>query len=319
MRAPSLKPFACFLAVACLLYMAACSQRLSDQAVDPSIQEQVNRITAIDNHAHPSKALAGGEKDVDNDALPADAIVDLAIPVPFRPGSPLFLQAWNALFGIPISSPPPSDLALQVSRKRQELQAQKGDLYPSFILNQCKTDIMLSNRVAMGRGLPGDRFKWVPFADMFLFPLNNSVGRNRDPEHGAFIRNEEALLKHSLTASGLRQLPPNFDEYVTFVSHVLSSWKASGAVAVKFEFAYLRDLQISNPPRESAERVYAIYAQSSEPTPEDYKLLQDFLFRYISFEAGRLGLAVHIHSSTGAGSFYQNASPLALQPLFNDP
>ena len=101
----------------------------------------------------------------------------------------------------------------------------------------------------------------------------------------------------------------------------MSSWKAGGAVAVKFEFAYLRDLQISNPPRESAERVYAIYAQSSEPTPEDYKLLQDFVFRYISLEAGRLGLPVHIHLSIGAGSYFQtsNADPLALQSLFNDP
>ncbi len=278
-------------------------------------------MTAIDNHAHPTKALLPGEQDTDNDALPADAITDLALPVPFRQGSPLFPQAWNALFGVQVSSPPPADLASQVSRRRRELQAQKGDLYPSFILNQCKTDIMLANRIAMGRGLPADRFKWVPFADMFLFPLNNSVARNKDPEHAAFIRNEELLLRRSLSATGARQLTSSFDEYVTYISHTLSSWKAGGAVAVKFEFAYLRDLQISNPPRESAERVYAIYAQSSEPTPEDYKLLQDYLFRYISLEAGRLGLAVHIHSSIGAGSYFQssNANPLALQSLFNDP
>ncbi len=321
MKALKLRFTSFVLAISCFVWTAGCSQNSSDQSVDSTIQDQVNRITAMDNHAHPTKVLSSGEQDTDNDALPADAIADLSLPVPFRPGSPLFPQAWKALFGVEFSSPAPSDEAAQVSRRRRELQSQKGDLYPSFILNQCKTDIMLANRVAMGRGLPADRFKWVPFADMFLFPLNNSAARNRDPEHAAFVRNEEALLNHALTASGARKLPSNLDEYLTFISHTLSSWKAGGAVAVKFEFAYLRDLQISNPPRESAERVYAIYAQSSEPTPEDYKLLQDFIFRYISLEAGRLGLPVHIHSSIGAGSYFQtsNADPLALQSLFNDP
>ncbi len=321
MKASQLRSIRFILVIGCFVLTAGCSQKSSDQSSDPAIQDQVNRISAIDNHAHPTKALTASEQDSDNDALPADGIVDLSLPVPFRPGSPLFVQAWKALFGVQVSSPAASDEAAQVNRRRRELQAQKGDLYPSFILNQCQTDVMLANRVAMGRGLPADRFKWVPFADMFLFPLNNSASRNKDPEHAAFIRNEEVLLNRALSAGGARKLPSNLDEYLTFISHTLSSWKAGGAVAVKFEFAYLRDLQISNPPRESAERVYAIYAQSSEPTPDDYKLLQDFLFRYISLEAGRLGLPVHMHSSIGAGSYFQtsNANPLALQSLFNDP
>jgi hypothetical protein len=180
---------------------------------------------------------------------------------------------------------------------------------------------MLANRVAMGRGLPSDRFKWVPFADMFLFPLNNNAIKDEDPEHKAFIGNEELLLKKFLSQAQLPKLPASFDEYLAFVSHELESWKADGAVAVKFELAYLRDLQISNPQRESAERVYSIYAQSSEPTPEEYKILQDYVFRHIAHEAGRLGMPVHIHSSIGAGSYFRvaNANPLALEPVFNDP
>ena len=156
---------------------------------------------------------------------------------------------------------------------------------------------------------------------MFLFPLNNDLGKAKDPEHRSFITAEEALLKKYLADAQLTRTPSNFDDYLTFVSHRLESWKASGAIAVKFEFAYLRDLQIGNPQRENAERVYSIYAQSSEPTPEEYKILQDYLFRHIARQAGRLDMPVHIHSSIGAGSYFRaaNANPLAMESMFNDP
>jgi predicted TIM-barrel fold metal-dependent hydrolase len=49
-------------------------------------------------------------------------------------------------------------------------------------------------------------------------------------------------------------------------------------------------------------------------------VLQDFLFRYISRESGRLGLAVHIHSLEGAGNYFTGAGadPLLLEPSLND-
>jgi hypothetical protein len=206
-------------------------------------------------------------------------------------------------------------------RKRDDLQRSKGDGYPTWVLNQTDTAVMLANRVAMGRGLTGDRFKWVPFVDMFLFPLQNKSYKSHDPEHAAFFGREEALLSRYLQASGHRRLPETFDDYLTFVSHQLESWKAAGAVALKFELAYLRDLKIGDPTRESADRVYAIYSRSSEPTSDEYRLLQDYVFRYISTEAGRLSLPIHVHSSLGAGSYFlsSNANPLELEGLFNDP
>ena len=71
----------------------------------------------------------------------------------------------------------------------------------------------------------------------------------------------------------------------------------------------------------SARDVYARYITGGEPSHEKYKLLQDFLFYYIGGEAGRLGLAVHIHSYPGAGNFFVAAGcdPLLLEPVFNDP
>lgn len=306
--------------VAAILLPSSCSQGPSQTNIDSAIAENIARTSAIDNHAHPVALTAAGETDRDFDALPADAISDLAMPSVLSPSGPRYVEAWRALFHYSFADQTPDHLR-ELPKVRKQMMAEKKDLYPSWVLNQVRSDIMLANRVAMGAGLPSDRFKWVPFVDMFLFPLNNTNLKARDPDHNAFIASEEGLLKRFLTEAGLRRLPGNLDDYLTFLTHTLSSWKAKNAVALKFEFSYLRDLQISDPPRESAERVYAIYGQSSEPSVDDYKLLQDYLFRYLCRQAGQLGMPVHIHTSIGAGSYFQtsNANPIPLQALFNDP
>ena len=50
---------------------------------------------------------------------------------------------------------------------------------------------------------------------------------------------------------------------------------------------------------QSASEVYSKNINGGEPSHEKYKLLQDFIFHYIAREAGRLGMAVHIHSFPG--------------------
>jgi uncharacterized protein len=90
---------------------------------------------------------------------------------------------------------------------------------------------------------------------------------------------------------------------------------------VKFEAAFLRSLGLDAVPAAAASRVYARYANDGAPSRAEYKALQDFLFRYIAREAGRLGMAVHIHSFEAPGGFYRAAGsdPLLLEPTFNDP
>jgi len=286
--------------VVCLT--AACSR----SSISTDIEAELEHTKAIDNHGHPVRVVRPGEQDRDFDALPADAIQIPALPFPARPDNPMFLQAQKELFD---------------GQTKATVAKQKGDQYPVWILNHTNTDIMLANRVSMGRGLPNDRFKWVPFVDMFLFPLNNSAIKQKDPEHAAFMQNEEQLLARYLDAAGLKTAPLSFDDYLSFVTHTLEKFKSDGAIALKFELAYLRDLDISNPKKEDVERIYMIYAQSTQPSPEEYKALEDYMFRYIAAEAGRLGLSIHIHTSIGVGSYFRaaNANPLALEPIFNDP
>jgi predicted TIM-barrel fold metal-dependent hydrolase len=105
------------------------------------------------------------------------------------------------------------------------------------------------------------------------------------------------------------------------VTPTLERQKRNGVVALKYEAAYLRKLDFDDPDEARARATYARFVGGGEPPARDYKALQDFLFFYIAREAGRLGLAVHIHCFEGAGGFYRQtgSNPLLLETAFNDP
>jgi predicted TIM-barrel fold metal-dependent hydrolase len=92
-------------------------------------------------------------------------------------------------------------------------------------------------------------------------------------------------------------------------------------VAEKFEVAYLRSFAFSNPPRARVTKIYARWIGHNKPDTAEYLLLQDYLFRYIATECGRLGMPIHLHAMAGAGSYFsiRGVNPLLLEPLFNDP
>jgi len=312
----------CLGIVVCLLLLAGCSRPDDPDAhISSEIAAELEHTKAIDNHAHPMKAVASGEVDRDFDALPADAVQEPAMPTAARPDNPMFAAAWQDLFGYKFPGGSMTANLPELTQAKAAMAKQKGDLYPVWVLNHTNTEIMLANRVAMGRGLSSDRFKWVPFVDMFLFPLNNSAIKQKDPEHDAFMKNEEKLLAGYLDKEQMKAPPLAFEDYLVFITHTLEKFKSDGAVALKFELAYLRDLDIGNPKKEDVERIYTIYAQSAEPSPEEYRAVEDYLFRYIAKEAGRLSMPIHIHTSLGVGSYFRsaNANPLGMEPLFNDP
>jgi predicted TIM-barrel fold metal-dependent hydrolase len=276
----------------------------------PDIATEIERIRAIDNHAHPVRAVASGEQDREFDALPVDNMEPSSDPMYLRPGDPGVIAAWQALFGGPPSAARP---------KKQSTMNEKGDGYPAWVLDQMGVDVMLANRVAMGRGIQPPRFLWVPFVDALMFPLNNSGLAAKNSDRKAFFAYEEILLRRYLKEAGLATLPSNLGEYLTsLVRPTLERQKRGGAVAEKFEAAYLRSLSFDKVDRATAER---IYLAKSVPDDAEYKTLQDYLFRYIAAECGRLGMAVHIHTMAGAGSYFdvRGANPLLLESVLNDP
>jgi len=279
--------------------------------IDSQLADEIARIKAIDNHAHPVRPTFGNDKDTDFDALPVDSMEAYTEPVRTRAGSPLVPEADRALFGA----------TRDVRARKQQLLQEKRESYANWVLDQLGIETMLANRVAMGPGLASPRFLWVPFEDAFMYPLNNGGLAAKNSDRKTFFADEERLLKRYLKECGLAAPPATLDLYLQkVVSPTLERHKRGGAVAVKFEAAYLRPLQFADVPRSEAARIYA--GAHSLPAPEaDYRRLQDFLLRFIASECGRLGLAVHFHAAAGAGGYFDvaGANPLLLEPLFDDP
>ncbi len=279
----------------------------------PEIAAEIQQIRVIDNHAHPVRAVAGGEQDREFDALPVDNMEPSSDPMYLRQGDPGVIAASRALFGGPPGS---------ARTKKQSTMQDKGDGYPAWVLDQMGVEVMLANRVAMGRGIQPPRFLWVPFADALMFPLNNARLAEKNSDRKAFFAYEEILLRRYLKDSSLAALPPSLSEYLArLVTPTLERQKRGGAVAEKFEAAYLRSLEFDKVDRAAVERTYAQFLDKSAPGDVEYKALQDYLFRYIAAECGRLGMAVHIHTMAGAGSYFdvRGTNPLLLESILNDP
>ena len=73
---------------------------------------------------------------------------------------------------------------------------------------------------------------------------------------------------------------------------------------MKFEVAYFRSLYFADPPREKAEAIYAKYHSGGVPSDDEYRTFQDYIFRVLIDQAGKLKLPVHFHSAVGIGDYF---------------
>lgn len=296
-------PFLALLAALC----AGCA-RAPEAGIDAALLTEIRKIQAIDNHAHPVRVTAAGEApDRGFDALPVDNMEAQSDPLSFRPQAPGMVAAANALFA--------------AAGAKARIQGEQREKYPSWVLDQSGIEVMLANRVTMGTSLPDARFRWVPYADALIFPLDNS-GLAVNPDRKAFFALEDQLRDRYWKEAGVEKAPATLGEYLAkIVTPTLERHRKGGAVAEKFEAAYLRSLAFDRVERAEAERVYSRLVGKTGAAPADYKPLQDFLFRYVAAECGRLGMAVHIHTMAGAGGYFDvgGANPLHLESVFNDP
>ncbi|PWT83534.1 MAG: amidohydrolase [Acidobacteria bacterium] len=309
-----------FLCVFLILPTASFAQ--TQTTPDPELLAAINRIRAIDNHAHPLKFTAEGEKaDAEYDALPLDSIEPFELPVRLNLANPEFIGAWRQLFDYKYSDMLPAHVEGLVAIKQHVLK-EKGTSYPAWVLDRLNIDTMFANRVAMGTGLVAPHFRWVSFVDALLFPLSNATAKKASPDYAGFYPAEEKLLQRYMADLKVSQLPPSLTEYINqIVIPTLERQKREGVVALKFEAAYLRSLDFAPADEKIASQTYANFIKGGEPPAAAYKTLQDYLFHKIAEEAGRLGLAIHIHSIDGAGGYYRqsNSNPSLLESTFNDP
>ncbi|MGH9908879.1 MAG: amidohydrolase family protein, partial [Pyrinomonadaceae bacterium] len=287
----------------------------SQIAIDQALLSEINKIKAIDNHAHPLRVVSDGEiDDLEDYAGPPQSF---DIPIGLRPDNRKYLLASKALFG---NAGDDMSAAALLAAKQQVIREQ-GDAFPTWVLDRLGIEVMLTNRVAMGRGLKPPRFLWVPFADPLMYPLDNS-GMGSNPDYVARFKGAERMLATYMKDSAVQLLPATLDEYLSkVVTETITRQKRQGAVALKFATAYHRTLNFASVTQSDARAVYARYRRSGVPPPSEYKALPDFIFRHIAREAGRLGLVVHIHVGGGASGYFNQsgANPFVLEPVLNDP
>ncbi len=298
--------------------MIACSAAPLPEE-DPDLAAFIAGIKAVDNHSHVNSTAPG---DVDADALPLDGLPPFSMPARLRPESHVWLDAYRGMYAYQfadLTAPHLDALRIEMKRVSAEQQAH----FPEWALDKIGTEVMLANRIAMGPGLDAPRFRWVSYADALLLPLSTEAERAATPDYQALYPLEEKLLRRYLADLNIAAVPATLDEYLrTVVTATLERQRQGGCIAVKFEAAYLRALNFEDSSVDAARTVYARFARATSRTPShvEYTLLQDYLFRYIAREAGRLGMAVHIHSFEGAGGSYRVAGsdPLLLESVFND-
>jgi predicted TIM-barrel fold metal-dependent hydrolase len=279
------------------LVIAVSLTACSTPPVDAGLEKFIAGIKAIDNHAHPMLPLAPGAKpDTEYDALPLDALPPMTLPERLHADHPDWIAAQRAV-------------------------KERGIKSPAEALDLAGIDVMLSNRIALGPGLSAPRFLWVPFVDALMLPLDGRLESARTPDTRSLYALETKLLRWYMGDLGIAKLPATLDDYVkSVVTPTLERQRRAGAVAVKFEAAYLRALDFDDPDPGVARLVYSRYAAGGTPGRAEYKSLEDYLFRVIAREAGRLGMAVHIHCTEVAGSFYvaRGSDPFLLESAFND-
>jgi uncharacterized protein len=299
------------------LFALAASAGSAQRDVDTALLADITAIKAIDNHAHVMRPVAD---DRGFDALPLDALDPSPLPVYLRDDNPMFVRAWKALFAYPYDDASDAH-AREAAALKQKAMAEHGAAYPAWVLDKLGFETMLANRIAMGPELTPPRFRWVPYADALIFPLDNSAAKAFNRDYAAFYPAEEKLLQQYVKESGQSGLPATLDDYCARVlTATFERHKGGGAVAEKFEIAYLRWLNFGPAPHDAAAGVYAKFVHAGRPSAADYKIVQDYLFAYAAREAGRLGLAIHIHVADGGGGNYdqRGSNPLLLTWLFNE-
>ncbi|MBI3493570.1 MAG: amidohydrolase family protein [Acidobacteria bacterium] len=311
--------FFCLLLFAFFLlpssFLVAQSRPLVSPSATPIYQRllpQVARIKIFDHHAHP-----GWADDTEVDPAPVPPSV---LPLRLREENPDWVAAARALFAFPFSDLKGTHGRWLADKKAALRKSRPGPQYFDALLDQLGVETSVANRITMADYLDPRRFKWVFYIDPVLFPFDTSGLAARNPDQAAFMPNQTKLLRRLEQQVGAGGHPPGLAAYLSFVTRVLEDHQRRGAIAAKFEIAYFRSFVFDDPPPETAAAVYDKYRSGGVPAAAEYKTFQDFVFRHVVAECGRLHLPVHIHSSAGAGDYFSLAgvNVLNLEPVLRD-
>ncbi len=282
------------------------------QQIYQRLLPQIEQIPIFDHHAHPAFA---DDPDVDAMASPPGVLA-----LRERETNPELIAAAKALFGYPYADLSPEHAAWLV-QKKAELRKKMGVEYYSAILDKLNIEQGVANRVMMADYLDPKRFVWVFFVDAFMWPFDNQRETARNADEQVYIPLQEKMLHRWMQQEGVSKLPAGFDDYLAFVSRTLEDNQKKGGIAMKFEVAYFRSTKFSDPTKEEAAGIYQRLVGGGIPGEREYRTFQDYVFRYLIREAGRLQLPVHIHSAVGPGDYFNlsESNIMNLENILRDP
>jgi hypothetical protein len=284
------------------------------QQIYQRLLPQIEKIPAFDHHAHP-----GFSDDPDVDAMASAP--DTSLPVRTRDDNPELIAAAKALFGYPYDDLSPEHAKWLVAKKVELKKQYPGTAYFNMILDKLNTESSVANRAMMADYLDPKRFPWVFFADSFMWPFNNQRESARNPDEEVYIPLQEKMLNRWMQQESVSKLPAKFSDYLDFIARVLTHNQKKGGIAMKFEVAYFRPTTFSDPTREQAEDIYKQYASGGVPSEKDYRIFQDYIFRFLVIQGGRLNLPVHIHTLAGIGNYFNfsESNIMNLESVLRDP
>jgi hypothetical protein len=257
---------------------------------------EIDKIPLYDNHAHPGFA---DDSDVDAMAAPPDESPTFRL----RDDNPEFVAAAKSLFGYPYDDFKPEHAKWLADKKKSAQQA-GGTAYFDGILDNLKVQICLANRAMMAPYLDPKRFHWVFFGDSFFYPFDNSQQTASTPDMGVYVPLQEKMLARWKKQQGVEGLPADLAGYEEFVRRTMADNQKHSGVAIKFEAAYFRSLYFTDPPRSQAEAIYSHYRSGGVPNADEYRIFQDYIFRVIADQAGKLHLPMHFHTAVGIGDYF---------------
>ena len=167
----------------------------AQRGADPGITAFIGRIRAVDNHSHANSVAPG---DSDQDALPLEVIFPFEVPVQVRPDNPDWLAAYKALYKYPHADLGEAHMN-QLRGTMQGIAKEQGDKFPAWVLDQVGTEVLLTNRVAMGPGLAPPRFRWVSYVDALMLPLSTKAEAATSPDREKLFPLEDKLLQRYMS------------------------------------------------------------------------------------------------------------------------
>ena len=257
---------------------------------------EIDKIPMFDNHAHPGFA---DDSDVDAMAAPPEESPTFRL----RDDNPEFVVAAKSLFAYPYDDFQPEH-AKWLAEKKKAAEQTGGTAYFDGILDKLNVQICLANRAMMAPYLDPKRFHWVFFGDSFFYPFDNSLQAASTPDMGVYVPLKAKMLARWKKQEGVQGLPADLAGYEEFVRRTMADNQKHGGVAIKFEAAYFRTLYFTDPPRSQAEAIYNHYRSGGVPNADEYRIFQDYIFRVIADQAGKLHLPVHFHTCVGIGDYF---------------